>query len=172
MRRTLDPPPEEPPQHHGISDQTHRVPEHHLRAEPPPEKAHVARVPEVPVHAPSDEDVSVPLLALDEVVEVGARVHHGRRPRRLAGDQHGGAEQQPGRVQGGRKQAAGVAREVVVVHEAFGKGRRVRDVVGPAVARQQEGGDGRGGRVREGGRVEFEEVEEGEEEEEEVGVAG
>lgn len=51
--------------------------------------------------------------------------------------------------------------------EALRKRHAVRDVVRLPVAGQQERGYGRRGRVRNGGRVVFEEVEEGEEEEEE-----
>ena len=54
-----------------------------------------------------------------------------------------------------------------MVDESFRKGERVGDVVCFSVAGEEEGRHGRGGRVRDGGRVVFEEVEEGEEEEEE-----
>lgn len=165
--RTLDPPSEKPPQHHRIPDQTDRVPQHHLRAQPPPEEAKVARMSQVPVHAPRDEHVSRLLLLLDEVVEVRARVQHRRRPDHLPRRHHHGAEDQPRGVETLWEQCIRVGREEAVVEEGFEEGGAVGDVVGFAVAGEEEGRDGCGGRVREGGGVVFEVVEEGEEGEEE-----
>lgn len=59
-----------------------------------------------------------------------------------------------------------VGGEVVMVEEGFGKGEPVSYVVGFSVGGEEEGGDGCGRRVAEGGGVVFEEVEEGEEGEE------
>ena len=53
-----------------------------------------------------------------------------------------------------------------MVEEGLREGHAMRDVVGSSVAGEEEGGDGCGGRVREGGGVVFEVVEEGEEGEE------
>ena len=86
-------------------------------------------MPKVPVDPPGDQDVSFLLLALDEVVEVGARVDHGRRPCALAYGQHCGAEDEPGRVYRGWEDAACEFREVVMMEEAFDEGHPVRDVV-------------------------------------------
>lgn len=123
-------------------------------------------MPKVPVDPPGDEHVPLLLPALYQMAEVGSRVHHGRRPRALTDDQHGRPEAQPRRVQRGRKHVPRVSGEEAVVRKGFGKGHAVRNVVRSAVAGQEEGGQGRGGRVGDGGGVELEEVEEGEEEEE------
>lgn len=65
------------------------------------------------------------------------------------------------------EQSVCVGRDEAVVEEGFEEGGAVGDVVGFAVAGEEEGGDGCGGRVRAGGGVVLEVVEEGEEGEEE-----
>ena len=125
-------------------------------------------MPQVAVDAAGHEYVSRPLLAPDQVAEIRPRVHHRRRPRRLPQDQHRRADDQPDRLRARREPASSaVAGEEAVVDEAFGEGEPVRGVVGAPVAGKEEGGGRRrGGRVRDGGGVVFEEVEEGEEGEE------
>ena len=124
---------------------------------------------QIAVDAARHEHVALFLLALDQMVEIGARVHHGYRAGALTEEQHCGAEDQPWRVEsGGEEEGVGVGGwEVVVVEETFEEGEAVGDVVGFSIAGEEEGGDGGGGGVGERGDVEFEEVEEGEEEDEE-----
>ena len=124
---------------------------------------------QIAVDAARHEHVAFFLLVLYQMVEIGARVHHGDRAGGLTYKQHCGAEDQPWRVQcGGESEGVGVGGwEVVVVEEAFEEGKAVGDVVGFSVAGEEEGGDGGCGGVEERGGVEFEEVEEGEEEEKE-----
>ena len=124
---------------------------------------------QIAVDAARHEHVAFFLLVLYQMVEIGARVHHGYCAGGLTYEQHCGAEDQPWRVQrGGESEGVGVGGwEVVVVDEAFEEGEAMGDVVGFSVAGEEEGGDGGCGRVGERGGVEFEKVEEGEEEEEE-----
>lgn len=89
---------------------------------------------QVAVDASGHEHVPLLLLALYEMVEVGARVDHGRRPGALAHDQHGRAEDEPCRVHGRGEYVLRTVWEEAMVYETFRKREPVCDVVCLAVA--------------------------------------
>ena len=101
-KRTLNPPPEKPPQHHRIPDQTYHIPHDDLRPQPPPEKPKITRMPEISVNPARDEDVTLLLPTLHEMIEIRPRVHHRDRPRALPDHHHRRPEDQPPRAESGR----------------------------------------------------------------------
>ena len=60
----------------------------HLCSYAPVEPAHVGGVSEVGVHPVSDQHMTLSLLILDNMVEVGASGQHGRLPQALATQHH------------------------------------------------------------------------------------
>ena len=89
-------------------------------------------MPQIPIHASRHEHVSLFFLALNKVVEIGARLEHRRRADDLTHRYEQEAEGEGEVVEGVVERGVGVRVEAVV-EEGFEEGEAMGDVVGFAV---------------------------------------
>nr|CAD7447198.1 unnamed protein product [Timema bartmani] len=75
---------EEPPAYNGVHQETQRVEEYQLCPQGPIEPSHVTGVSEPRVHPVRHQSVTLFILALNQVVEVGPRREHGEFPEHFA----------------------------------------------------------------------------------------
>ena len=193
-KRTLNPPPKEPPKHNGIPHQANPIPQHHLRPQPPPEEPKITRMPQPAVNPFRHKHMPLLPTRLHHMIEIPACLRHRHRPHHLPCNKQCEPRDQPADAQSttprflllllpcnnnnrrccpGERVTGGKRR---LVDEALEEGEEVGDVVRAAIV-QEEGGRGRAFRVVQGCGVVFQAVEEGEGGEEEaqapqwVGVA-
>jgi hypothetical protein len=81
---TLDPSGKELPQHEGIPNETHHIPQHQLRTQSPPKETKVARVSQISIQPSLNQNMALLMLGLNVMVEITRSLRHGHRPDNLA----------------------------------------------------------------------------------------